>query len=65
MPRKKPPVIKQFFVPMEISLRGHAVVNAEGEEEAVAKAENGEFDFHHNAAEMFDWEVTGDAKEDR
>lgn len=61
MTKKK---IRQFTVPMEISLRGRGLVEARDAEEATAKAEKGEFEFQTNAAEMFDWDVTGDPKED-
>lgn len=57
--------LRQFVVPMRWEYRGHAVVEAVDEEEAVAKCEKLDCEIQQDAtAELINWEVTGDARSD-
>ena len=61
---KKPE--QTYWVPMRWTHSGGAWVTAPSADEAVAKAEAGEFndgvEIHDAGAELIDWEVTGDAR---
>ena len=64
--KKKP--IKQWIIPMRWEYRGHAVVEAATADEAVVLAESGEFDkaqLSESQAELINWQVTGEATENK
>ena len=60
---------KTYWVPMKWEHQGGAWVTATSAEEAVQKAEDGEFndgvEIHEAGAELVNWEVTGEAKEEK
>lgn len=67
MAKKKPD--KLYWVPMRWEHSGGAWVLAKDEVEATAKANQGNFgngvNLYEEAAELINWEVTGDAKEEK
>lgn len=73
MPKKKTEDVgsplKNYIVPMRWEFRGHADVEATSAEEARTKAIQGRFDngvvLFEAGAELINWEVTGEPKEDK
>jgi hypothetical protein len=66
MAKKRPAEPQTFWVPMKWEMHGGAWVEATTADEAVAKAERGDFlngvELHQAGAELVDWSVTGKAE---
>ena len=60
---------KTYWVPMKWEYQGRALVTATNAEEAERKAHDGEFndgvEIHEAGAELINWEVAGEAKEEK
>jgi hypothetical protein len=52
-------MVKQWIVYGRFEFNGHALVQAETEEEAKAAFDRGEFEFDHPTSECINWERTG------
>ena len=59
--KQKPKTMHEWSVPARVTLDGHAHVEAETEEGAIDKVEQGRFDIDHTFS-MVDWEVRGEPK---
>ena len=49
----------QWIVNGRFVFDGHAVVDAENEQEAISKFDSGDFEFDHPTASLCDWERHG------
>lgn len=54
---------KQWTVNVRVEYRTHAIVEAASLEEAVVKAERGDFEVAMECAELVNWQTTGKPKE--
>lgn len=57
--------MKQFLIGCRCTFDGTAIVEAESAEEALAKFEQGAFEFDSATASMCDWESRGEPEEDK